>query len=118
MKWIINLLGQQTISGNSAMHIGRFERDDRVSKTEVFENLNVAQGRLNHRLWSRRTILLQQVFFQRPTVNADANRHLLRLGCTYYFDDPFMLANVSRVKPQLVDPGFEREERELVVEVN
>src|SRR5437016_374482 len=58
MERIINLLGEQTISCNSALHIRGFERDDSVCEIEVFENLYVAQGRFDHRFRRRRAVLL------------------------------------------------------------
>src|ERR1041384_2903544 len=98
MKWIIDFLSEQTIGGNCAMHVGRFQRDDDVGEVEVLENLNMAQSRFDHRLRGCRAVLLQQIFFERAAVDADTNWHLLRLRGADNFDDALVLADVAGVQ--------------------
>src|SRR2546423_15614957 len=83
MKRIIDLFREQTISRHGTMHVRRFERNDDVSEIEFFEDLNVAQRRLDHRFWSRSAILLQQILLERATVHTDPDRNLLRLRGTH-----------------------------------
>ena len=83
MQRIVNLLGEQPISCHSALHVRGFERDDSVCEIEVFENLYVAQGRFNHRFRRRRAVLLQEVFFERAAVDANADRNFLRLSLVW-----------------------------------
>jgi hypothetical protein len=66
MKWIVDLLRQQSISGDGAMNVRSFQRNDRVGEAEVFENLNVTHGRLDHRFGRRRAILFSRSFSSEP----------------------------------------------------
>ena len=49
------------------------------------------------------------------TVRAEG---VLCLSCAHDFNDAFVLADVPRIEPQLIDTGFERQQRELVMKVD
>src|SRR5437764_13055923 len=118
MKWIIDFLSEQTIGGHCAMHVGRLKRNDDLGKVEILENLNMPYRGFDHRFRGRRAVLPQQIFFERATVDADANWHLLRLRRADDFDNALVLADVPGVEAELVDAGFERQQRQLVMKVN
>ena len=80
--------------------------------------LNVAQRRLDHCLRCCGAVLFQQILFQRSAVDTDANRHLLGLRGAHYLDDAFVLADVAGIQTQLVDAGFEGQQRQFVMEMN
>src|SRR5438132_2672873 len=118
VKWIVNLLGEQTVSSNRALNVRGLQGNNDVGKVEIFENLNVAHGRFDHRFGRGGPVLLQQILLQRTTVDADANRNFLRLRRAHDFDDPFVLADVAGIQTQLIDAGLERQQRQLVMKVN
>src|SRR5882724_3729525 len=118
MKWIVDLFPEQTISGYRAMNIRCFQRDNGVSKSEVFEDLNVTQGGFDHCFRSRCSIFCEQVFFQRSSIDTDADWDPLCLGSAHYFANAFVLANVSGIQAELVDPGVQSHQCQLVMEMN
>src|SRR2546430_393407 len=98
MKWIIDFFGKQPVSSDRAMHVGSLKRNDDLGKVEVLKNLNVPQSRFDHRFGRRRAVLLQQILFERATVDADANWHLLCLCGADHFDDALVLADVAGIE--------------------
>src|ERR1700730_15601445 len=117
MEWIINFLSKQAISGNGALHVRSFKRNDDIGEVQVLENPNVPQRRFNHRFRRSCAVLLQKIFFQRAAINADANRNFLRLRRADNFHDALVLPNVSGIQTQLINPSFQCQQGEFVMKV-
>src|SRR5437764_485225 len=117
MQRVINLRGEQAISCDGAMNVGSFERDDDVVEIQVFENLYMAERRLDHRFWRSRPVFLQQIFFERAAVDAYANRYFLRLCCAHDLAHALMRTYVTGIKSELINASIERHQSELVMKV-
>ena len=63
----------------------------------------MAQPAFDHALGRRAVVFLQQIFFQRPGVDADANRNFaLGRGVDHFFDI-FARADVAGIETQTID---------------
>ena len=118
MEGIINLLGKQAIGRNDRLHVGGFQRDNRIRESELFENPDMIEGALHHGLRRRITILLEQPAFQRPRIHADADGNLLLLRAAHHQANFIRLADVPGINAQLVDSGIQRHQSELILKVN
>src|SRR5262252_175557 len=118
MKRIVDLLSQQAIGSDGAVNVRRLERDNDVGEIQIFKDPNMSDRRFDHRFGSRGAVLCQQILLERSAVDADANRHALRLSRAYYFDNSLVASDVSRIEPQLVDARFQRQQRQLVVKMD
>src|SRR5688572_25858729 len=107
MKWIIDFLSHQAIGRDHAIYVGCLQGNYRVAKAKVFENAYVPHAALDHRFRRRRAVFLEQIFFKRTAVNADADRHLSRFSGTDNLADAIDRPDVSRVDSKFIYTGVE-----------
>src|SRR4029453_14526206 len=73
---------------------------------------------LNHSFWSRITVLLKQMIFQRTGVNANPDRNsffLTSLNAPLY---PFPTTDVARINPYLVDAVLNSQQCQTIIKMN
>ena len=83
----------------------------------LFEDLDVAQRRIDHRL-RRVPERLLEIGRERAHVDADADRDVARFRRGHDFGDLLRVANVAGIEAQLRDAGLDRRQRHLVIEVD
>ncbi len=79
---------------------------------KVFQDADMVERALHHRLRRRVPVLLKQMVLQRTSVDSDADRDAAFLAC---LDDGFHLlplADVAGIDPDLVDAVLNRRERQ------
>src|SRR5205085_7253001 len=104
---VVHLLREQAVGRDRAAHVRSLQGDDDVLNVEVFEDAYVAQGRLDHRLGRGRAILLQEVFFERAAVDADADGYAALLGGADDLAHALDGLDVARIEPELIDAGLQ-----------
>ena len=75
MKSVVHFVGEHAIGFDHHQRIGGFERNLDFLIADVFEDTNMAQAAFDHALGGRSVVFLQQIFFQRAGVDADADRN-------------------------------------------
>src|SRR5213592_3752612 len=84
----------------------------------VFKDPDVSQRGLDHAFGGRPTVLGEKILLERARVDPEPNGNLLFLGDVHDLLYERLAADLSGVEAQAVDALLERDERQLVVEVD
>ena len=115
---VVDLVGQHPVRLDHHQRIGGLQRDLHLRVVQVLEDPDVAERRLDHALRGGPVVLGQEVLLQGAPVDADADRDALVLGDVDDFLHEALAADVPRVQPEAVHALLERDQGELVVEVD
>ena len=115
---IMRLFMRQQVGLHGVRHGRRLDRNADVVKAAVIEQPNMVERGLDHRLGRRAAELLQNVFFHRAGVDADADRDVPRLGRLHDRVHAVGAANVAGVKADFIHARLDGGEREPVVKMD
>src|SRR4030095_7222993 len=115
---VVDLVGEHAVGLDHHQGIGSLQRDLHLRIVQVFEDPDVPQGGLDHALGRGPVVPGQEIFLERAAVDADADGDPLVLGDVDDLLDEMLAADVPGVQPQAIHTLLERDEGELVVEVN
>ena len=115
---VLDLIGEHSVGLDHHDRVGRLQRDLHLGVVAVLEDPDVAERRLDHALGRGPAVLGEQVLLERAPVDTDPDRDLALLGQVHDFLHERRAADVAGVEPEAVHPLLERDQRELVVEMD
>ena len=121
MQRTVRPLRQQPIRRQRRQHVRRLYRNDDVSEALVLQQLEMAERRTAERLLDRQrpgAHLRVKLLFEAPEVDADADRHALRLRRSRHGLHAVASPDVAWIQAQRVRPRLDRRERAPIVEMN
>src|SRR5574337_942337 len=117
MERVIYLFRKQPVALYRQRHAGGLEGDLDIPEVHIFEYRDMAHRALDEGLGGGVAVLREYLLFERPGVDAYANRDASLFGGPDDLPYPFLCADVAGVQPQPLDALVERGEREPPVEV-
>ena len=118
MQRIVALLGGQAVGLDHRLHIGGLDRDGDLVVVILFNQRDVVQRAVHHRLRGGVAVLCQDVLFQAAGVDPHADGDIVLLAALHHLAHPVLVADVAGVDAHLVHPGRHRFQRQPVVEVD
>src|SRR5206468_3338385 len=118
VKRVVDLVGELAVRLDQHARVRGLQRDLHLRIVAVLKDPDMPQCRLDHALGGRPAVLGEKILLERARVDADADGDLLLLGDVHDLLHELLAADVSGVEAQAVDALLQRDERQLVVEVD
>ena len=99
-------------------HVRSFHADLELVEIVVLQDADMIQPAFHHRFRARLAVLFQQVLFQRPGIDPDADRTTVILGCLDHLTHARGIADVARIDPQAGGASLGGFDGALVVEMD
>ena len=106
MKWIIRLLRDQFMSLCTHKDIRRFDTDDQIVISQIFDDMNFIQRTLHQSLCSDSMIFLHKFFLKRTAVYTNTNGYSSLLCHINHCFDSLCTADISGIDPDLICTVF------------
>src|SRR5881628_1354252 len=115
---VVDLVGEHPVRLDHHARVRGLQRNLHLRIVAVFKDPDVSQRGLDHAFGGRPTVLGEKILLERARVDPDPNGNLLFLGDVHDLLYERLAADVSGVEAQAVDALLERDERQLVAEVD
>ena len=118
MQRIVRLRPEHLIGRHIHRHAGAFHGDADIIEAAVVQQPDVTHGAVHQRLRRDAAVLGQQVFFQRPAVDADADGDAPLPAGVRHGPHPLLAADIAGIDADLVDAALGAQQRQLVVKMD
>src|SRR6267142_661601 len=115
---VVDLVGKHAVGLDHHQGIGGLQRDLHLRIIQVFQDLDVTERGLDHALGGGPVVPGQEVLLERAAVDADPDGDPLVLGDVDDLLDESLAADVPGIQTQAVHALLERDEGQLVIEVD